>query len=286
MLTIVESDFNLLASDEYFDVHAIAGLLKLYLRELPTSILTSERRDDFVKVTEMDDTSHKVTALNELVHSLPIENFELLKTLSGHLLRVVGDSAVNKMTIRNVGIVFSPTLNIPAQVFSMFLHEYRHIFFRDGEARPPSPPVERVPQQPMSPRQSGFDSSVQSRALLTQRMMEPPKTPMLPSHPGVLRPQGQSVPPLQAQVINYEPNYEYMPKITSPTEFNPTRFESIAAAGSLSVPESKASKSKRRESSMMFMMGGLKKGSNGGGGSFQPGKSNGESSLPPPAHGN
>jgi RalA-binding protein 1 len=32
------------------------------------------------------------------------------------------------MTVRNVGIVFSPTLNIPAPVFSMFLTEFDAIF--------------------------------------------------------------------------------------------------------------------------------------------------------------
>jgi RalA-binding protein 1 len=32
------------------------------------------------------------------------------------------------MTIRNVGIVFSPTLNIPAVVFGLFLSEFGSIF--------------------------------------------------------------------------------------------------------------------------------------------------------------
>lgn len=82
-------------------MHAVAGLLKLYLRELPTNVLTTERREEFVKVTEMDDKATKIKALNDLVHSLPIENFELLRALSGHLLRIVENSDVNKMTIRN-----------------------------------------------------------------------------------------------------------------------------------------------------------------------------------------
>lgn len=52
-------------------------------------------------VTEMGDKASKITVLNELVHSLPIENFELLRALSGYLLRIVENSDVNKMTIRN-----------------------------------------------------------------------------------------------------------------------------------------------------------------------------------------
>lgn len=40
-------------NDEYYDVHAVAGLLKLYLRELPTNVLTTDRREEFVRVTGM-----------------------------------------------------------------------------------------------------------------------------------------------------------------------------------------------------------------------------------------
>ncbi|KAI5857874.1 hypothetical protein BZA05DRAFT_415257 [Tricharina praecox] len=278
-----EADVNLLGHDEYYDVHAISGLLKLYLRELPNNILTSDRRDDFVKVTEMEDKNQKITALNNLVHSLPPENFALLKALSGHLLRIVDNSDVNKMTIRNVGIVFSPTLNIPAQVFSMFLHEYRYIFFLDGEA-PPAPPPPTLPTLeypstpgfgpgPLSPRQQTFQSTDRP-ALSSQRMMEPPRTPMLPSHPMTIRPPGSLPPP---QIVSYEPNYDTQPQITSPTQISAPRFDvmppqdagSSSGNGGLSVPDNgKGSKSRRRESSMMFMMGGLKKNS------FTPTKSN------------
>jgi RalA-binding protein 1 len=260
---MAESDVNLLGHDEDYDVHAISGLLKLYLRELPTSILTSDRRDDFVKITEMEDKNEKIAALNKLVHSLPEANFALLKALSGHLLRIVDNSDVNKMTIRNVGIVFSPTLNIPAQVFSMFLHEYRYIFFREGEA--PAAPPPQPPRSPMPPMMSPRTQNFEFPERPTQRMTEPPRTPMLPSHPAAIRPPGMA-----QQVVSYEPNYDMQPQITSPTQISGPRFDNIAApsgdsSGSttLAVPgsDAKNNKSRRRESSMMFMMGGLKKSS-------------------------
>jgi hypothetical protein len=47
---IPEGDVNLLASDEYWDPHAIAGLLKSYLRELPASILTRDLHFRFLSV--------------------------------------------------------------------------------------------------------------------------------------------------------------------------------------------------------------------------------------------
>lgn len=41
---------DLLSSDEYWDPHAIAGLLKSFLRELPASILTRELHLRFLSV--------------------------------------------------------------------------------------------------------------------------------------------------------------------------------------------------------------------------------------------
>jgi hypothetical protein len=45
-----EGDVVLLEEEGYYDIHAIAGLLKLFLRDLPASILTSELHKDFLQV--------------------------------------------------------------------------------------------------------------------------------------------------------------------------------------------------------------------------------------------
>ncbi|RKP22252.1 Rho GTPase activation protein, partial [Syncephalis pseudoplumigaleata] len=39
-----------MASGEYYDVHAVAGVLKMYLRELPINVLTRELHPHFLKV--------------------------------------------------------------------------------------------------------------------------------------------------------------------------------------------------------------------------------------------
>lgn len=123
-----EVDIDLAGNGEYFDVHAVAGLLKLYLRELPSSLLTRDLQRDFLDIIEMPEGPARMITVRTLVHSLPRENFDLLKLLSRHLRKIVDNSDVNKMTLRNVGIVFSPTLNIPAGVFSLFIAEYDVIF--------------------------------------------------------------------------------------------------------------------------------------------------------------
>ncbi|CAG8591466.1 6547_t:CDS:2 [Ambispora gerdemannii] len=128
-----EGDVNLLAEGEYYDVHAVAGVLKAYLRELPTSVLTRELHMEFVNVIDLLERRDRVNELGRLVSSLPLANYTLLRTLTGHLIRVVQNSDINKMTVRNIGIVYSPTLGIPAGVFSLFMAEFEYIFFIDGD---------------------------------------------------------------------------------------------------------------------------------------------------------
>ena len=45
-----EGDFDFLADEDFYDVHAVASLLKLYLRELPTTVLTRELHINFIEV--------------------------------------------------------------------------------------------------------------------------------------------------------------------------------------------------------------------------------------------
>ncbi|KAL9003352.1 MAG: hypothetical protein Q9188_003780 [Gyalolechia gomerana] len=123
-----QGDFDFLADGQYYDVHAVASLLKLYLRELPSTVLTRELHLDFLSVLELDSRPKKIAAYNILVRRLPKANWTLIRALSAFLIGIVNNSDVNKMSVRNVGIVFSPTLNIPAPVFSMFLTEFDAIF--------------------------------------------------------------------------------------------------------------------------------------------------------------
>lgn len=147
----VEGDVNLVTDDQYYDIHAVASLLKLYLRELPTTILTRELHIEFIAVTELQDVNAKISALNGLVHRLPRANHILLRYLAGFLINIINHSDVNKMTVRNVGIVFSPTLNIPAPVFALFLQQYDGIFEQEPDDRERRPVEVIVTAPAMSP---------------------------------------------------------------------------------------------------------------------------------------
>lgn len=138
-----EGDVNLLQLDERWDPHAIAGLLKSFLRELPTSLLTRELHPRFLAVMgelqfarhiivltkpDLIDTSARVAELSRLVSDLPPPNYALLRALTAHLILIVRNAPVNKMTLRNIGIVFSPTLGIPAGIFSELVSHFGAIF--------------------------------------------------------------------------------------------------------------------------------------------------------------
>ncbi|KAL9125825.1 MAG: hypothetical protein Q9217_005033 [Psora testacea] len=165
-----EGDFDLLASGQWYDVHAIASLLKQYLRELPSMILTRELHMQFLSVLDIDkrveskDDQKKPAAYNLLVHKLPMPNFHLLRALSGYLITVVNNSETNKMDIRNIGIVFSPTLHIPTPVILMFLTEFESIFGNPLEEDANVPVIESAESQALtpedirSPRQQMFSS--------------------------------------------------------------------------------------------------------------------------------
>ena len=77
---------------------------------------------------DLVDAQERIKELSSLISQLPLANYSLLRALTAHLILIVQNSNVNKMTMRNVGIVFSPTLGIPAGVFSLMLGEFNRVF--------------------------------------------------------------------------------------------------------------------------------------------------------------
>ena len=74
-----EGDVNLLKIDEYWDPHAIAGLLKGFLRELPTSLLTVDLHPRFLAV--MGEPNFEFTASTD---ALQISSTRLHESPSSH----------------------------------------------------------------------------------------------------------------------------------------------------------------------------------------------------------
>ena len=101
------------------DIHVVSGLLKLYLRELPQNIIC-QSIDNFD--SSSSTLEQQSDAVQTIVHALPQENQATLKFLFAHLKNVVDNCAKNKMTVKNIAIVFSATLSVPSWMFLALLN--------------------------------------------------------------------------------------------------------------------------------------------------------------------
>lgn len=119
-------DIDLVKMDA--DVHAVTGLLKRFLREIPTPAIPAQMNADFSRALETEDLTSRCAKVRDLVLQLPKEHKDLLQVLCGFLLKIVANVDLNKMNVKNLSIVFSPTLHISTGIFITFLENYRTIF--------------------------------------------------------------------------------------------------------------------------------------------------------------
>ncbi|XP_048365359.1 rho GTPase-activating protein 24 isoform X1 [Sphaerodactylus townsendi] len=136
--------------DRNTDVHTVASLLKLYLRELPEPVIPYSKYEDFLSCAKLLSKEEE-TGLNELVKqvkSLPVVNYNLLKYICRFLDEVQSYSAVNKMSVQNLATVFGPNILRPKvedpltimegtvvvqQLMSMLISEHELLFPKDAD---------------------------------------------------------------------------------------------------------------------------------------------------------
>mmetsp|Transcript_4015 Transcript_4015/g.5632 ORF Transcript_4015/g.5632 Transcript_4015/m.5632 type:complete len:914 (+) Transcript_4015:31-2772(+) len=92
------------------DMHVLAGLLKLYLREMPDPVLTFELYPAFIAANDITDISAKLECLKNLIQSLPLTYLAILNRLADLLLNIAKNSSLNKMTPSNLAIVIGPNI--------------------------------------------------------------------------------------------------------------------------------------------------------------------------------
>jgi RalA-binding protein 1 len=219
-------------------------------------------------------------AFNILVHKLPKPNWWLLRALSAFLLLIINHAAENKMTVRNgrilnsiieyvlmaiVGIVFSPTLNIPAPVFSMFLTDFDAIFGVDPDESLPSPidaspTAEMTPEDIRSPRRQMFQEL--PTPSFNQSSFPGLPSSGLPSSPRSLPTANPPEPrsPYNTGFIPMHPSYQQPgqknPYVHQVSQINDPSHDFTSLNGALSPMPSSGNailKAKRRESSMLTM---------------------------------
>ncbi|PRP85319.1 RhoGAP domain-containing protein [Planoprotostelium fungivorum] len=95
--------------DTVDDPHVVAGLLKLFLREMAEPLFPF---DSYPRLIEAYKTSgpDSLNAITNIVDDLPLINRALLETLLDVTSYVERNSAVNQMTSSNLSIVFAPNI--------------------------------------------------------------------------------------------------------------------------------------------------------------------------------
>ncbi|XP_075702943.1 rho GTPase-activating protein 40 [Rhinoderma darwinii] len=90
--------------------HDAAGLLKLFLRELPVPLLTAEYLPAFTAVQKISDLKQRLQALNLLILVLPEANRSTLKALLEFLRKVASHEKCNLMSLWNIATIMAPNL--------------------------------------------------------------------------------------------------------------------------------------------------------------------------------
>lgn len=92
------------------DPHALTGLIKLYLRELPDCLLMCALYDTWLKVAADAKMSSDVSVLVGVTRQLPKRNQRVLNALLDFLALVEARKEYNQMTFDNLAVCFAPTL--------------------------------------------------------------------------------------------------------------------------------------------------------------------------------
>ncbi|XP_017906852.1 PREDICTED: unconventional myosin-IXb isoform X6 [Capra hircus] len=95
---------------ENFPIHAITGVLKQWLRELPEPLMTFAQYGDFLHAVELPEKQEQLAAIYAVLEHLPEANHNSLERLIFHLVKVALLEDVNRMSPSALAIIFAPCL--------------------------------------------------------------------------------------------------------------------------------------------------------------------------------
>ncbi|CAB3998919.1 rho GTPase-activating 44-like isoform X2 [Paramuricea clavata] len=97
-------------SGEEYDVHAVTGALKQYLRELPEPLMTFELHHEWIEAGSIRERDDRLQKLWTVVSQLPKANKDNLRYLIKFLAKIEQNSEIGKMNAHNLAIVMAPNL--------------------------------------------------------------------------------------------------------------------------------------------------------------------------------
>lgn len=127
-----------------YDIHVVCSLMKTYLRNIPDQggILGNQRSSSVDKLKEVcEQQSLNNTKIVDVIKEtkrvlwnrdyIDVEHFDLCAVLFELLNKISLKSDSNKMNLRNLIIVFAPTLDLPVDVLAHFIRDYKYLFRKE-----------------------------------------------------------------------------------------------------------------------------------------------------------
>lgn len=92
------------------DVHAVAGMLKRYLKKIPEPVIPFNEYESFLACSKQHSDDDKLKGMHHVLVALPAANYRVLRMLVDHLNAVVANHQLTKMSTSALATVFAPTL--------------------------------------------------------------------------------------------------------------------------------------------------------------------------------
>ena len=128
-------DLDLFDCDLKPDMHTVAGLFKAYLRELPNPIMGASAYNHLNSVILQYSLQIAPSQLAVIFRdyfanlaNISQVHYDMCYVLFKLLNQVIANHKTNRMNLRNVCIVFVPTLNISIEILTTFLVDFDCIF--------------------------------------------------------------------------------------------------------------------------------------------------------------
>ncbi|CAL8262554.1 unnamed protein product [Boreogadus saida] len=153
------------------DVHTVASLLKLYLRELPEPVVPWSQYQDFLSCTyKIDPSTTGLESLEKQIALIPRINYNLLGYICRFLFEVQLESKVNKMSVENLATVMGINLLKPQiedpitmmkatpqiqRLMTLMIRHHEELFPRARDL-PPSPPASKTRKKKKSSAPRSF----------------------------------------------------------------------------------------------------------------------------------
>uniref|UniRef100_A0A667YXC6 Myosin IXAb n=1 Tax=Myripristis murdjan TaxID=586833 RepID=A0A667YXC6_9TELE len=105
----LDTDVNSVSLDDY-NIHVIASVLKQWLRDLPSPLMTFELYEEFLRAMGQPDKREVIRGVYSVVDQLSRTHLSTLERLIFHLVRIALQEETNRMSANALAIVFAPCI--------------------------------------------------------------------------------------------------------------------------------------------------------------------------------